>query len=199
MSEHYSDCRTQVQRKLQGPVVSADVHQQQLPLWCRALQLLLGQVGLHVKQPPTLQQPPSQPTPQPTPREPQAPPPPPRRQSRQQDLEGAVQMATAEYVPQGQLAEARRQEEARFRRQMLEQNQRHHEAHMKVLRQQHTGHMEGLQQLREEVGNMRDVQQQRLAVERRSQETNQRPLQLLLAALAHSGGLVPPPSQAPHI
>nr|XP_050042608.1 uncharacterized protein LOC126539825 [Dermacentor andersoni] len=187
MSEHYSDCRTQVQRKLQGPVVPADVHQQQLPLWCRALQLLLGQVGLH---------PPSQPTPQPTPREPQAPP---RRQLRQQDLEGAVQMATAEYVRQGQSAEARAQEEARFRRQMLEQNQRHHEAHMDILRQQHAVHMEGLQQLRKEVGSMRDVQQQRLAVERRSQETNQRLLQLLLTAPAHGGGQVPPPSQDPHI
>ncbi|XP_070379249.1 myb-related transcription factor, partner of profilin-like [Dermacentor albipictus] len=80
-----------------------------------------GPSGL-TQQPPTLQQPPFQPTPQPTPREPQAPP---HRQSKQQDLEGAVHMATAEYVRQGQSAEARAQEEARFRRQMLEQNQRY--------------------------------------------------------------------------
>ncbi|XP_075535220.1 uncharacterized protein LOC142570769 [Dermacentor variabilis] len=39
--------RTQVQRKLQGPAVPADIHQRQLPSWCRALQLLLGQVALH--------------------------------------------------------------------------------------------------------------------------------------------------------
>ncbi|XP_065286512.2 uncharacterized protein [Dermacentor albipictus] len=80
-----------------------------------------GPSGL-TQQPPTLQQPPFQPTPQATPRESQAPP---HRQSKQQDLEGAVHMATAEYVRQGQSAEARAQEEARFRRQMLEQNQRY--------------------------------------------------------------------------
>ncbi|XP_065303871.1 hybrid signal transduction histidine kinase L-like [Dermacentor albipictus] len=195
--------RTQVRRMLQGPPA---VHQQQLRLWCRVLQLLLGQVALHSNRLPSSSHPSSRPPSQLHESRKH----PPHRQSKQQDLEGAVHMATAEYVRQGQSAEARAQEEARFRRQMLEQNQRHHEAHMDILRQQHTVHMEvlrqqhavhmeGLQQLREVVGSMRDVQQQRLAVERRSQETHQRILQLLLAALAHGGSQVPPPSQDPHM
>ncbi|XP_065286670.1 uncharacterized protein [Dermacentor albipictus] len=228
---------TQVQRKLQGPALPADIHQRQLPSWCRALQLLLRQVALHVLRPtpqvpqpttqvaqptttqvprpttqvpqPTAQVPqptpqvaqPSPRVPQPTPREPRAP----RRQPRQQELDGAVVTATAEYVRQGQLAEARAQEDARFRQQLLEQNRQHHEAHMQSLRQHHEAHMENLRHLREEVAGMREVQSQRLEVQRqrlevarRSRETNERLLQLLLAALEHGGGQAPPPSQAPH-
>ncbi|XP_054919316.1 uncharacterized protein [Dermacentor andersoni] len=49
--------------------------------------------------------------PQPTPREPRAP----RRQPRQQELDGAVMTATAAYVRQSQLEEARVQEDTRFR------------------------------------------------------------------------------------
>ncbi|XP_054926020.1 uncharacterized protein [Dermacentor andersoni] len=56
--------------------------------------------------------------PQPTPREPRAP----RRQPRQQELDGAVVTATAAYVRQSQLEEARVQEDTRFRQQLLEQN-----------------------------------------------------------------------------
>ncbi|XP_075533142.1 uncharacterized protein LOC142566170 [Dermacentor variabilis] len=107
--------RTQVRRMLQGPPA---VHQQQLRLWCQALQLLLGQVALHSNRLPSSSHPPSRPPSLPHESRRHSPPPPPprpRRQSRQQDLEGAVQMATAEYVRQGQSAEARAQEEARFR------------------------------------------------------------------------------------
>nr|XP_050022723.1 activating signal cointegrator 1 complex subunit 2 homolog [Dermacentor andersoni] len=120
-----------------------------------------------VQQPkPQVQQPKPQ-VQQPTPREPRAP----RRQPRQQELEGAMVTATAEYVRQGQLAEARAQEEARFRQQMLEKNR--------------------------QVAGMREVQQH-FEVARRSHETNRRLLELLLAALGHGGGQAPPTSQAPH-
>ncbi|XP_070384748.1 uncharacterized protein [Dermacentor albipictus] len=188
MSEHYSDCRTQIRRKLQGPAVPADIHQRHLPSWCGALQLLLGQVPQptpQVPQPtPQVLQPTPQ-VPQPAPREPQAP----RRQPRQQEREGAVVTATAKYVRQGQLVEARAQEEARFRQQMLEQNQQlcHHEAHMQSLRH-----------LREAVAGMREVQPLHLEVARRSHEINERLLQLLLAALGHGGSQASPRSQAPH-
>ncbi|XP_054919610.1 uncharacterized protein [Dermacentor andersoni] len=139
--------------------------------------------------------------PQPTPREPRAP----RRQPRQQELDGAVMTATAAYVRQSQLEEARVQEDTRFRQQLLEQNRQHHEAHLQSLRQHHEAHMESLRHLGEEVAAMREVesqrlevQRQRLEVARRSHETNERLLQLLLAALGHGGSQAPPPSQAPH-
>ncbi|XP_075547473.1 uncharacterized protein LOC142581913 [Dermacentor variabilis] len=144
---------------------------------------------------PTTQVPqPTPQVPQPTPREPRAP----RRQPRQQELDGAVVTATAAYVRQSQLEEARVQEDTRFRQQLLEQNRQHHEAHMQSLRQHHEAHMESLRHLGEEVAGMREVQRQRLEVARRSHETNERLLQLLLAALGHGGSQAPPPSQDPH-
>lgn len=65
--------------------------------------------------------------------------------------------------------------------------------------------MESLRHLGEEVAAMREVesqrlevQRQRLEVARRSHETNERLLQLLLAALGHGGSQAPPPLR-PHI
>ncbi|XP_054931786.2 uncharacterized protein [Dermacentor andersoni] len=113
--------------------------------------------------------------------------------------------ATAAYVRQSQLEEARVQEDTRFRQQLLEQNRQHHEAHLQSLRQHHEAHMESLRHLGEEVAGMREVQSQRLEVQRqrlevarRPHETNERLLQLLLVALGHGGSQAPPPSQAPH-
>nr|XP_054926405.1 proteoglycan 4-like [Dermacentor andersoni] len=140
---------------------------------------------------PTPQVPQSTPqVPQSTPREPRAP----RRQPRQQELDGAVVTATAEYVRQSQLAEARAQEDARFRQQLLEQSRQHHEAHMQSLR--HLG--EEVAGMREVQSQRLEVQRQRLEVARRSSETNELLLQLLLAALGHGGSQAPPPSPAPH-
>ncbi|XP_075534045.1 uncharacterized protein LOC142567761 [Dermacentor variabilis] len=101
---------------------------------------------------PQVEQPTPQ-VPQPTPREPRAH----RRQPRQQELDGAVVTATAAYVRQSQLEEARVQEDTRFRQQLLEQNRQHHEAHMQSLRQHHEAHMESLRRLGEEVAGMREV------------------------------------------
>nr|XP_054931787.1 uncharacterized protein LOC129387092 isoform X2 [Dermacentor andersoni] len=102
--------------------------------------------------------------------------------------------ATAAYVRQSQLEEARVQEDTRFRQQLLEQNRQHHEAHMESLR--HLG--EEVAGMREVQSQRLEVQRQRLEVARRSHETNERLLQLLLVALGHGGSQAPPPSQAPH-
>ncbi|KAH7936793.1 hypothetical protein HPB49_004462 [Dermacentor silvarum] len=61
----------------------------------------------------------------------------------------------------------------------------------------HKAQMAGLLQLTEEVRSLRDIQQQCLEQERRSQGTNQHLLQLLLAALAHGTSQAPHPFQAP--
>nr|XP_054923416.1 uncharacterized protein LOC129383121 [Dermacentor andersoni] len=52
--------------------------------------------------------------------------------------------------------------------------------------------------MREVQSQRLEVQRQRLEAARRSHETNERLLQLLLAALGHGGSQAPPPSQAPH-
>ncbi|XP_072141047.1 uncharacterized protein [Dermacentor andersoni] len=184
MSEHYSDCRTRhppatTAFVVSGPAaVAGPSGLTQPPATPQVLRptTQVPQPTPQVPQPtpqvpqptpqvpqPTPQVP--QPTPQvprPTPREPRAP----RRQPRQQELDGAVMTATAAYVRQSQLEEARVQEDTRFRQQLLEQNRQHHEAHLQSLRQHHEAHMESLRHLGEEVAGMREVQSQRLEVGR---------------------------------
>ncbi|KAH7985625.1 hypothetical protein HPB52_025513 [Rhipicephalus sanguineus] len=101
-----------------------------------------------------------------------------RRQPRQ--LEEAVCRATAEYVRQGQCADARAVADRKFHHKMLEQNRRHHEAQMASQERLENQ----LCRLTEEVGRLRHVQQQRLDQERRANDCTQRLLQQLLEALA---------------
>ncbi|KAH7983160.1 hypothetical protein HPB52_009696 [Rhipicephalus sanguineus] len=114
-----------------------------------------------------------------------------RRQPRQ--LEEAVCRATAEYVRQGQCADARAVADRKFHHKMLEQNRRHHEAQMASQERLENQ----LCRLTEEVGRLRHVQQQRLDQERRANDCTQRLLQQLLEALAGGAALVTRPPQPP--
>ncbi|XP_037504906.1 uncharacterized protein LOC119380256 [Rhipicephalus sanguineus] len=134
---------------------------------------------------------PSQPQPGPSQPQPGPQPQPRRRQPRQ--LEEAVCRATAEYVRQGQCADARAVADRKFHHKMLEQNRRHHEAQMASQERLENQ----LCRLTEEVGRLRHVQQQRLDQERRANDCTQRLLQQLLEALAGGAALVTRPPQPP--
>ncbi|XP_037529155.1 translation initiation factor IF-2-like [Rhipicephalus sanguineus] len=126
--------------------------------------------------------------PQPGPSQPQPGPQPQPRRGQPRQLEEAVCRATAEYVRQGQCADARALADRKFHHKMLEQNRRM--ASQERLENQ-------LCRLTEEVGRLRHVQQQRLDQERRANECTQRLLQQLLEALAGGAALVTRPPQPP--
>ncbi|KAH6942743.1 hypothetical protein HPB50_009676 [Hyalomma asiaticum] len=127
-------------------------------------------------QPPSQPQPSSQPQPRqtPQPRAPQLP----RRQLR--DLEEVVQRTAEEYVRQGEAANARAQEEARFHQRLVELHRQYYEAQAA-----------SQQQLVEEVQQLRQVQQQRLEEDRLMRSLVERLLLHFMPAAAQG----PPPPQ----